>query len=78
MPTAAKTVMRSTLNAAKRAVPHLIAQKLTSIAAATAAKWKRVDIDVKHTQEPELKKAPTDTGGININALIKGSGIVLD
>ena len=30
------------------------------------------------SQEPQLKKASVDTGGIDINALIDGSGIVLD
>ena len=77
--TAAKTTMQGTLDAAKRAVPHLIAHKVASnIAAATAKKRKRVDIGVKHSQEPQLKTAFLDTGGIYINALIDGSGIVLD
>ena len=74
--TAAKTAMRGTVDAAKRAVPHLIAH--STIAAAAAKKRKRVDIDPKHSQEPQLKKAFVDTGGIDINALIDGSGIVLD
>ena len=39
---------------------------------------KIVDIDVKRSQEPQLKKAVVDTGGIDINALIEGSGTVLD
>ena len=47
--TAAKTAMRGTLDAAKRAVPHLIAHKISSTAADAAKKWKRVDIDVKHS-----------------------------
>ena len=50
--TAAKTAMRGTLDAAKRAVPHLIAHKVAStIAAAPAAakKRKRVDIDAKNS-----------------------------
>ena len=76
--TAAKTAMRGTLDAAKRAVPHLIAHKVASTFAAAAKKRKRVDIDAKHSQEPQLKKAFVDTGGIDINALIDGSGIVLD
>ena len=75
--TAAKTVMRGTLNATKKAVPHLIAHKVVGTIAATKER-KRVDIDAKHSQEPRLKKAFVDTGGININALIYGSGIVLD
>ena len=50
--TVAKTAMQGTLNAAKRAVPHLIAHKVAStIAAAAAKKRKTVGIDVKHSQE---------------------------
>ena len=30
------------------------------------------------SQEHQLKKVSVDTGGIDINALIDGSGIVLD
>ena len=41
--TAAKTAMRGTLDAAKRAVPHLIAYKVASTIAASAKKRKRVD-----------------------------------
>ena len=74
----AKTAMRVTLDAAKRAVPHLIAHKIPSTIAATAKKRKIVDIDAKHSQEPQLKKAFVDTDGIDINALIEGFGIVLD
>ena len=40
-------------------------------------KRKRVDINVKSSQEPQSKKAFVDTGP-DINALIDGSGIVLD
>ena len=77
--TAAKMAMQGTLDAVKRAVPHLIAHKVGStIAAAAAKKRKRVDKDAKHSQEPQLKKAFVDTGGICINALIAGPGIVLD
>ena len=76
--TAEKTAMRGTLDAAKRAVPHLIAHKVASIIPAAAKKRKRVDIDVKHSQDPQLKKAFVDTGGIDINAQIYGSVIVLD
>ena len=64
--------------AAKRAVPQIIARKVASNIADAAKKRKRVDIDVKHNQEHQLKKAFVDTGGIDINALIDGSGIVLD
>ena len=76
--TAAKMAMRSTLDAAKRAVPHLIAHKVASTNADVTKKRKRVDVDVKHSQAPQLKKAFEDTGGIDINALIDESGIVLD
>ena len=76
--TAANTAMRGALDAAGRAVPHLIAHKVASTIAATAKKVKRVDIDAKHSQEPQLKKAFVDIGGIDINVLIDGSGIVLD
>ena len=72
------TTAAKTLDSAKRAVPHLIAHKVASTIADPAKKWKRVDIDVKGSQEPHLKKAILDTGGIDINALIDGSGIVLD
>ena len=55
--TAAKTAMRVTLDAAKRAVPHLIAHKVAgNIAAAAAKNRKSVDTDAKHSQEPQLKK----------------------
>ena len=73
--TAAETAMRGPLNAAKGAVPHLIAHKAACTIAAAAKKRERVDIDAKHSQ---LKKAFVDTGGIDINALINGSGIVLE
>ena len=77
--TAAKTAMRSTIDAAKiAAVPHLIAHKVASTIDVDVKKRKRVDIDAKHNQEPQLKKAFVDTAGIDINALIDGSGIVLD
>ena len=76
--TAVKTAMRGTLDAVKKSVPHLSAHKVASTITATAKKQKRVDIDAKHSQELQLKKAFVDTGGIDINALIDGSGIVLD
>ena len=76
--TAARTAMRGTLDAAKGAVPHLIAHMVASTIAVAAKKRKRVDIDVKHSQEPQLKKGFEDTGGIDVNALIDGSGIVLE
>ena len=75
--TAAKTAMRGTLDAAKRGVPHLIAHKVASTIADAAKKRKSVDIDAKHSQESQLKKAFVDTGGIDINALIDGFRIVL-
>ena len=76
--TAEKTALRGTLNAAKRPVPHLIAHKVASTIADATKKRKRVDINVKRSQEPHSKKAIVDTGGININALIDGSCIVLE
>ena len=33
---------------------------------------------MKRSQVPQSKKAFVDTGGVDINALIDGSGIVLD
>ena len=47
--TAAKTAMRGTLDAAKRAVPYLIAHKVAITITAAAKKRKRVDIDVKRS-----------------------------
>ena len=76
--TAVKTAMGGTLDAAKRVVSHLIGHKVASTIAVAAKKRKKVGIDVKHSQEPQLKKAFVDTGGIDINALIDGSSIVLD
>ena len=64
---AAKTTLRGSLHAAKRAVPHLIAHKIVSTIADAAKKRKRVDINVKHCQEPQSKKAFVDAGGIDIN-----------
>ena len=53
----AKTaMMRGALDAAKKAVPQLIAHKLAIAIAVAAKKRKRVDIDAKHSQEPQLKK----------------------
>ena len=67
--TAAKTAMRGTLDVAKRAVPHVIAHKVASAITAAAKKQKRVDIDVKHSQEHQLKKAFLDTVSIDVNVL---------
>ena len=53
--TAAKTALGGSLGTAKRAVPHLIAHKVVSIIANAAKKRKRVDINVKHSQEPWRK-----------------------
>ena len=69
--------MRDTLDAAERAVIHLIAHKVANTIA-DGKKRKRVDIDAKLSQDPQLKKAFVDTGGIDINTLIDGSGILLD
>ena len=76
--TAAKTAMQGILDTAKRAVPHLIAHKVASTIADVANKRKRVGIEAKHSQQPQLKQAFVDTGGVDINALTDGSGIVLD
>ena len=75
--TAAKTALKGSLKEAKRAIPHLIAHKLVSTIADAAKKRRRVDINVKHRQEPQSKKALVDTGP-DINALIDVSGIVMD
>ena len=75
--TAAKAALKGSLKAAKRAVPHLIAHKVVSTIADAAKKRKRVDINVKSSQEPQSKTAFVDAGP-DINALIDGSGIVLD
>ena len=75
--TAAKAALKGSLKAAKRAVPHLIAHKVVSTIANAAKKRKRVDINVKHSEETQSKKAFVDTEP-DINALMDGSGIVLD
>ena len=72
--TAARAALRGCLDAAKRAVPHLLAHKLvTSI----AKKRKGLEKVVAGSQEPQSKEASVDTGGIDITALIDGAGIVL-
>ena len=73
--TAAKAALRSSMDAAKRAVPHLLAHKLVTT---IARKRKRLEKAVAGGQEPQSKKAFVDTGGIDIKALIDGSGIALD
>ena len=75
--TATKAALKGSLKAAERAVPHLMAHKVISTIPDAAKKRKKVDINVKHSQEPHSKKALVDTGP-DINALIDGSGIVLD
>ena len=60
--TAAKAALKGSLKAAKRAVPHLIAHKIASTIVDAAKKRKRVDINVKSSQEPQSKKAFLDTG----------------
>ena len=75
--TAAKPALKGSLKAAKKAVPHLIANKVVSTTADAAKKRKRVDMNVKSSQQPQAKKAFVDTGP-DINALTDGSGIVLD
>ena len=59
--------------AAKAALPGSLA-----VATTIARKRKRQEKAVTVSQEPQSKKASVDTGGIDINALIDGSGIVLD
>ena len=58
--------------------PRVVPHKVVSTIANAAKKRKRVDINAKHSEEPQSKKAFMVTGGIDINALIDGSGIVLD
>ena len=66
---------RCTLDVAKKANPHVIAHKLSTT---IARRRKRIDKGVTSSQVPQLKKASVDTGGIDLTALIDGSGIVLD
>ena len=73
--TAVKAALRGTLGVAKKAIPHVIAHKL---ATTIARKWKMIDKGVTGSQEPQLQKASVETGRIDINALIDGSGIILD
>ena len=74
--TAAKAALRGSLDAAKkRSVPHQLAHKLVTT---IAKKRKMIEKAVAGSQEPQSKKASVDTGGIDINALIDGSGIILD
>ena len=73
--TAAKAALRVGWGAATRAVPHLLAHKL---ATAIAKKRKRLGKAVAASLEPQSKKVSVDTDGVDINALIDGSGIVLD
>ena len=54
--TAANTAMRGTLDAAKKAVPHLIAHKVASTIADASKKRKKVEIDAKHSQEINRRK----------------------
>ena len=71
-----ETAMRGTLDAAKRAVPHLIAHKVASTIAAAAKKQKRVDMDVG--TKPRASVEERFHGYRWCNAQIDGSGIVLD
>ena len=73
--TATKAVLRGTLDAARKVISHVTAHKLTTT---IAKKRKRIDKGVTDSQKPQSKKASVDTGGIDINSLIDGSGIVLD
>ena len=70
--------MWGNLDVAKKAIPYVIAHKL---ATTIAKKQKRIDKGVTGSQELQLKKASVDRGGIggiDMKALIDGSGIVLD
>ena len=69
--TAAKAALRGSLAVAERALPHVVATTI-------ARKLKRLEKSVTGSREPQSKKASVDIGGIDINALIDGSGIVLD
>ena len=73
--TSTKAALRGRLDAAKRAIPLVIGHKL---ATTIANKRDRLEKAVAGSQEPQSKKATVDTGGIDIKALIDGSGIVLD
>ena len=66
---AAKAALRASVGEAKRAIPHLLAHKLATPTIAKA---------VTGSQEPQSRKSSVDTGGIDINALIDRSAIVLD
>ena len=72
--TAAKAALRVSL-LVKRAAPHLLAHRLVTT---IARNRKRLEKAMNNSQEPQLKKSSVDTGGIDINALIDGAGIVLD
>ena len=67
--------MQHCVGAATRTVPQLLAHKL---ATTIARKRKRLEKAVIGNLEPQSKKASVDTGGIDINALSDGSGILLD
>ena len=71
--TAAKSALRGSLDAAKRAIPHIVANKLI-----TTVKRKMGDIINKSNLEPHSKKVIVGTTPRGINAIIDGSGIVLD
>ena len=76
--TGAKSAMRGTFDAAKKAIPHLMVHEVATTIQNASKKQKKVEIVMKHSQEPQLKKASVDTGGIDINTLIDRSGIILD
>ena len=52
--TGARTALRGSLDAAKRAIPHLNAHKVVSTITNAATKRNRVDINVKHSQEIQV------------------------
>ena len=76
--TAARSAMCGTFDAAKKAIPHIIAHDVATAIQTASKKRQKVEIATKRSQESQSKKSSVDTDGIDINALIDGSGIVLD
>ena len=59
------TAAKAAYLVARKATPHVIAHKL---ATTIAKKRKRIDKGVTGYQEPYLKKASVDTGGITLSS----------
>ena len=73
--TAGKTAMQGTPGVTKKAIPQLIAQengrdtpKVATVRNVRGKKRNTVELDTKHSDEPQLKKPSVGTGGIDINA----------